>query len=393
MEDQKTKRPRIEKRKKPKGPVYRPDLSVWKIIEDCRKKHLEEEVIDLSKPYYKPTKAVKMRTMAYADLSITEAFNKAYGTNVGGDLAERANQTPTELRVDQLIPLRIASITKSGITFDSNATKQVIETRNNFYHYEKMREHVPTDALEARVIDVNANRVMVDLFGPMVEKELSSITSEPWRQNTVKGSVPSVTVKNLHMVRGGFKGRVVLNGISDFLGDDYELDAFIPGSQICLNITDDFEQYEGQTVRAMILSSSIGPNGKRSVVCSVKRLLQHMGNLKLMEIHSMWCDQEGAWKEFSQRVFDAKVTGVINSSKQCGVFVEIPELNITGMIRKPADELVNYAMGTAIKVSFDTMDEALEYNDAAGQFQHLPPFEIEDGALKKVNIKPIFKQV
>lgn len=392
MEDNKTKRPRIEKRGKPRGPVYKADLSVWGIIEMCRKNHQDAEVIDLSKPYYKPTDAVKMRTKAYANLTITEAFNKAYGTNVSEDLAERANQTPTELRVGQMIPLRIASITKFGTTFDCSATKQVIETRNNFYHYEKMREHVPAESLEARVIDVNANRVMVDLFGPMVEKELNAITSEPWRQNIVNGEIPSVVVKNLHMVRGGFKGHVVLNGISNFLGDDYELDAFIPGSQICLNITDDFEQYEGQTVRAMILSSSIGPNGSRSVVCSVKRLLQHQGNLKLMEIHSMWCDQEGAWKEFSQKVFEAKVTGVINSSKQCGVFVEIPELNITGMIRKPADELVNYTMGMSIQVSFDTMDETLEYNDAVGQFQHLPPFEIEDGVLKKVNIKPIFKQ-
>lgn len=393
MEDNKTKRPRIEKRKKSNGSVYRSDLSVWKIIENCRKNYPHEEEIDLNKPYYKPTKAVKMRTMAYANLSIVDAFNKVYGTNVNGDLATKANQTPTELSVGQMIPLCIASITKFGTTFDSSVTKQTIETRNNFYHYEKMREHTPTEALEARVTDVNANRVMVDLFGPMVEKELNSITAEPWRQNIVNGEVQSVLVKNLHMVRGGFKGQVVLNGISSFLGDDYELDAFIPGSQICLNIADNFEQYEGQTVRAMILSSSTGPNGKRSVVCSVKRLLQHIGNMKLMEIHSMWCDQEGAWEGFSQKVFDAKVTGVINSSKQCGVFVEIPELNITGMIRKSADELVNYTMGMPVRVSFDTMDETLEYNDAVGQFQHLPPFEIVDGALQKVNVKPIFKQI
>ena len=70
----------------------------------------------------------------------------------------------------------------------------------------------------------------------------------------------------------------------------------------------------------------------------------------------------------------------------------MPELNITGMINKPADELVNYTMGMDINVKIDNVEETLEYDETMDQYQHVVPFEIVDGALKKVNVKVCLKE-
>ena len=53
-------------------------------------------------------------------------------------------------------------------------------------------------------------------------------------------------VKDLQWTKGGFTGKAVLPNVSDFVGEDYTVDVFIPGSQIVLNITDNFEQFIGK---------------------------------------------------------------------------------------------------------------------------------------------------
>ena len=130
-----------------------------------------------------------------------------------------------------------------------------------------------------------------------------------------------------------------------------------------------------------------------SLVCSVKNLIKHRGNLRMMELHKWWCDNEDNWKNFSEERFDGVVTGIINSSQKCGVFVEVPALEITGMVNVSADSLSGYHPGDEVTVGIDGFDERMVYNDAVGQMQHTAPFEVIDGAIKEVNVKPILKLV
>ena len=83
------------------------------------------------------------------------------------------------------------------------------------------------------------------------------------------------------------------------------------------------------------------------------------------------------------------MTGVINSSKKCGVFVEVPDLLITGMVKVSPEELVNYKPGDNVAVRLTSFDEETFYNKAVGQVQHVDPYVIEDGVLVKCNLKPI----
>ena len=89
--------------------------------------------------------------------------------------------------------------------------------------------------------------------------------------------------------------------------------------------------------------------------------------------------------------FEGVVTGIINSSQKCGVFVEVPELEITGMVNISADRLSEYHPGDNIEISIEGFDEKMVYNEAVNQMQHAAPFEIVDGALKTVNVKPVLK--
>ena len=199
-------------------------------------------------------------------------------------------------------------------------------------------------------------------------------------------------MKNLHLTKGGYLGKAVIPNVSEFVGEDYEIDAFVPGSQIVLNTTDDFEQFEGRSVFAFVSSYAPKPFGRgMSLVCSVKNYLKHTGNMNLRQLHSIWCDADEKWEEVSQKPYEGIVTGVLNSTKKCGVFVEIPDLCITGMIPARPEELVNFPAGQHINVRIKTLEEDTVYNDAVGQMQRLQPFEIVDGAIKRVNVKPILE--
>jgi ribosomal protein S1 len=277
------------------------------------------------------------------------------------------------------------------VIFDSGNYKAGFTTRNNLYRYERFRKFIPTETLRARVVEVKPDSVMVDMFGPMIEEYVIPRVKHPWLQCKLNDYQP-ITVKNLHLVRGGFVGQAVIPNITDWVGEDYVIDAFIPGSQIVQNTTDDFEQFEGADVEAFIMAYSPKPfNAGMSLVCSVKNLIKHRGNLRMMEIHKWWCDNEENWEKFSEERFEGIVTGIINSSQKCGVFVEVPALEITGMVNVSADSLSEYHPGDEVTVGISGFDEKMVYNEAVGQMQHTTPFEIIDGAIKEVNVKPILK--
>ena len=85
------------------------------------------------------------------------------------------------------------------------------------------------------------------------------------------------------------------------------------------------------------------------------------------------------------------MTGIINSSKKCGVFIEIPALNVTGMVSTKPEDLVNYKPRDEVKVKLTGFDEEMFFNQGVGQMQHVDPYVITDGKLEKCNLKPILQ--
>lgn len=375
--------------------LMKTDSSVWRILNELKVKSARAEYElfgdPLEMPFKNERERIKIFSEQFKDLTIVEAFARNYkeAAKLNKDLG---NELPLAVAVGSLLNLRFNSISKAGVVFDAGVHKESFITRNNLARFDKLTNHTPKEPVQCRVVEIGKNDVIVDVFGPMMDEFILPRANEPWTQNLIQNYVP-VKVKNLKLVRGGYIGQAVIPNVSEFVGEEFVIPAFVPGSQIVQNTTDNFEQFEGQDIETFITSYSATPHRGLSLVCSAKNLIKHRGNLRLKELHAQWCEQEEAWKKLSETVYAGKVTGVINSSKKCGAFVEIPELEITGMIQLKPEELVNFPAGQQIKVKLTNFDEDMFYNAAAGQYQHLPAFEIERGAIKRINIKPVLELV
>lgn len=331
---------------------------------------------------------IKANTNRYADKSIPEVF----GITVKVENPERFD-TLRELKEGDTINVVVRSISDSGIVFETVATKQVIQSSANLKKYTKFKLMVPFE-VEAVVTKANRETAYIDIIKPFYNDWLKVVLKDPESQRSMH-CPKIVKVRNLQLTRGGFIGQAVIPSVSDFVGQEYTVEAFIPGSQIVLNIEDNFERWNGQTVDTFVTNYMQKPGSKdeMSLVCSRKELLKFYGDMNIKKLFDGCCEMNEFWKEATKKVYDGIVTGIINSSKKCGVFVEIPELFITGMVEMNADQLVNYKPQTKVQVSIVDFEENTYYDSATGQVRHDAPYEIDDDVLKTCNIKPILKLV
>ena len=331
---------------------------------------------------------IKAFSKRYKNLSITEAFEAAYNVEIG-PVRAIVNQTPGEVKVGDEMLLNILSITKNHVEFDGGNQKTPIVSSVNLHKYDRFKKFLPLEPVKALVMNVTKDRITVDPIAPLVNNYLDPILANKNVQKVI-GAPKSVRVKDLQWTKGGFTGKAVLPNVSDFVGEDYTVDVFIPGSQIVLNITDNFEQFIGKEVDAFIINYMQKPGANSlSLIASAKELIKFRGECKLIELFNSWCEESNLWKKFSATAVEGRVTGVINSSKKCGVFVEIPSLEMTGLVPVEPDQLVNYKVDSIVNVKITGFDEEKKYNNITKQMEHVEPYVIEDGILVRCNIKPV----
>lgn len=385
MKKQKDKKESQQEVQKPQ----RTSCLVWKQIKSQNLK----STLDYEWPKFK-TDRERIRFMSnyYKDMSIVEAFENGYNFKSKVNSDNIVNLTPQELHVGQIVPMKISSITKNGVVFDNVSFKQNVMSGVNLYKYDKFRHFLPTDPINVKVTSVMKDRVMVDPLSPMLDTWMNSILNDTTIQKNVK-QPQTIKVKNLKLTRGGFMGKAVIPNVSSFVGDEYTVDAFIPGSQIVLNIENDFERWNGKTVDAFITNYMNKPNdpSQMSLICSTKEYLKFLGDLNTISMFNHWCEENDQWKKIADQKYLGKVTGIINSSKKCGVFVEIADMNMTGLIPMKPEELVNYKPQDQLTVMIDRFEEDTYYDPTTQQIRHNLPYKIENDVLKEVNVKPIFK--
>lgn len=345
-------------------------------------------------PEYKTDRErIKEFSRKYRDMSISEAFAAEYNIPcaLGDDnkLNKRINTTPFEPRVGDLFDVSILAINKNNIVFDTLNLKTEIVSKVNLYKYDFFKKFVPSEPIKVMVSAVDKRKITVDPITPLFDKWLCEYIGERETHKNIS-SPKIVKVKNLRLTRGGFIGDVSISTIVDFIHEDYTVPAFIPGSQIVLNIAENFEEYVGKDVDAFVINYMKNPiTSEVSLICSSKEYYRFLGNCNMITIFNNWCEDNSSWSAVKNTTYNGKVTGIINSSKKCGVFVEIPELNITGLVTVPADDLVNYKPHSDINVKIEGFDEETYYNPIVKQVQHLEPYIIENNILVKCNLKPI----
>lgn len=337
---------------------------------------------------------IREATRALRGKTIAESFAAAYGIKeVFGtkDNVERLQSlTCKDLKPGDVVELRILSINKKGVTFEQDDYKETIVSTVNLYQYPNFKKFIPKDPIKVKVMSKDLNKVYVDPLQPMVEEFIEKVKNTISIQANVKN--PIVTkVTQLHHMRSGYIGNLRIDNVSDFCGKDMYMQAFIPGSQITLNIESNFEKWDGKDVEAFITNLAVKPGTTDiTIACSVKEYLRFLGNLNIIQMFKDYCEENKAWKKQVNEVRDGNITGICKSQNKSGVFVEIPSMGITGMVPTPREELTKHKPGPC-KVKITGFDELVRFNKEVGQMQHVEPWEIEEDILKKINVKCVLE--
>lgn len=332
---------------------------------------------------------IKSYSHRFRNKTIAEAFQEVYGVDLTG-VPESVNDLPREYNVGDILETRIKSVSKDAVEFADINYKGTVASSVNLYKYRKLRNG-SDQKVKAVVTDVKKDRISINPIQPMTDEWINFVVKNPTSQRVI-GAPKTIKVKNLQLTNGGFTGKAVIPTTSEYVGEEVVVDAFIPGSQIVLNITDDFEQFIGKDVDAFVVSY-ISRGDSMSLICSRKNYLTFLGHVTMMDLFNRWCEDSPRWAKSAREVHGGKVTGVLNSSKKCGVFVEVTDLNITGMVKVSPEELVNYKPGDNVAVHLSSFDEETYYNKDVQQVQHVDPYVINDGVLVKCNLKPILEFV
>lgn len=357
-------------------------VSFWTIPQT---KNLQSS-LDIEWPEFKTEKErIRAYSKRYANVSISEAMC--------GIKEETINipQLPVTPVVNGIYKARI---TKHGnyVSVHGLSAKEQVICRNNLKRYTNMEMTDREIDVKVVAIDKLRQTITIDVLQPLFENWINSIMEDKTIQYNVKAP-KIVSVSNLRLGNGGFIGKAEIQAISEFIGEPYYVDAFIPGSQIVLNIENDFNRWNGATVDTFVAGYTTRPDSvnQMSLICSRKALLNFSGNLTKIELYGDYCSQGKKWKSFTKSSFVGTVTGVINSSKKCGVFVELPLFNITGMINMEPERLVEFKAGDEVSVRITDFEQMLEYDPSTGNMVHQEPYKIENGCLKSCILKPVLE--
>ena len=357
-------------------------VSFWTIPQT---KNLQSS-LDIEWPEFKTEKErIRAYSKRYANVSISEAMCGIKEETI------KIPQLPVTPVVNGIYKARI---TKHGdyVSVHGLSAKEQVICRNNLKRYTNMEMSDREIDVKVVAIDKLRQTITIDVLQPLFENWINSIMEDKTIQYNVKAP-KVVSVSNLRLGNGGFIGKAEIPAISEFIGEPYYVDAFIPGSQIVLNIESDFNRWNGATVDTFVAGYTTRPDSvnQMSLICSRKALLNFSGNLTKIELYGDYCTQGKKWKSFTKSSFVGTVTGVINSSKKCGVFVELPLFNITGMINIEPERLVEFKAGDEVSVRITDFEQMLEYDPSTGNMVHQEPYKIENGCLKSCILKPVLE--
>lgn len=339
---------------------------------------------------------IKRNSALFSNVDCSKAFSLFYGIRI--KKVKESDTAYRDVTPGDLIELRLMDVNKKAAVFDTGAFKENIVSAVNLFQYAKFKNGKWKRGMKVlcKVVAKEPGKISVDPLAPMFDTWIKDKLENIPAQYNVKED-RSIKVSNLRLINNaGFQGDVRVDNVSDFCGQDVCIKAFIPGSQIVLNIERNFPRWEGQTVRAFItnyIDRRDSKGDRMSLICSAKEYLKFQGDKNKIAIFDTYCQREKEWEEITKTPICGTVTGIINSSKKQGVFVEISDLNITGMVEMKSEQLVHYHPGDELIVTLKRIDEPMFYNEFTDQMQHSKPYIIEDGALKKCNLRFVFEEV
>ena len=325
---------------------------------------------------------IKLLTKKYKDCSIEEAFAQEYGLK----LKKRRSNTniSTKPTKNSLVDVQIIQHEDGSVELSVEGTKETIIATTRYFPYFKHGQ----GTMKGLVVETTDDYIKVDVIEPIIE---AWIQEHLYREGDQPIVPKVVVVRDLKMVKGGFIGKATINELVN-LSNKANIEVFVPGSQIGLNQYPVYTDFEGKTIECLLTKAAYYGN-QRVFIASNKELLKLFGKLNLIDIFKEWCATETWHKSKYNKEYEAITSGTLCTLKVCGVFVEVPELSLIGMINTPKEHHKNYKTRKNVKVKLKTIEEPIEKDTLTGETKHLAPYILENGVLKEINIRPIFELV
>ena len=287
---------------------------------------------------------------AYKNMSIADSFAKFYGLELDGSSNKEVNNT-TVIECGQCYWGTVNSISKTGITFLIPGVKEELVSKENF---SDCMDYVETYLLN------HDNRLRFEVREKKHGVYYVSVINGYYKlwQELMEKAAKKLEPIDVHidaLTRGGYLCHTVISTLKELTGKDYTSSVFIPGSNIVLNIERDFERWIGQDVQIipqkLVKFRNVGDQVENSLIGSRKLVLQRLGNQNLYDIYNRAkLLTLNADSDQNKEVFDGTVTGIINSNKKTGIFVELNGMYITGLMPIDSSELLDFKPGDQIKV-------------------------------------------
>ena len=344
------------------------------------------KAINLDDPFECPFKNDKERIRYmkdnYGHLSLAEQFAVFYGEEVNNTVKKNKRiNNPVNIEIGGSYKGIVTEINKNGIVFDVAGVKEEVISKENFSDC--------MDAVQNYLLN-HENELLFTVTEKKDNKYYVSVLEGYYRswQKQIEKAIEQRAAINVHidsLVRGGYMCHTDIWTISELTGKTYTSAVFIPGSNIVLNIENDFERWLGKDVQAVPQKftkfRSFGRPTENSLMASRKMVLKILGMKNMYEIYTRAKLGERPDVKYVPEVFTGKVTGIINSNKKTGIFIEIEDKYITGLMPVEEANLLNYKPGDTVQVYIQEF-ECIEGKE---------PFFIDrKNIIKACNLRPVF---
>ena len=344
------------------------------------------KAINLDDPFECPFKNDKERIRYmkdnYGHLSLAEQFAVFYGEEVSNTVKKNKRiNNPVNIEIGGSYKGIVTEIGKNGIVFDVAGVKEEVISKENFSDC--------MDAVQNYLLN-HENELLFTVTEKKDNKYYVSVLEGYYRswQKQIEKAIEQRAAINVHidsLVRGGYMCHTDIWPISELTGKTYTSAVFIPGSNIVLNIENDFERWLDKDVQAVPQKftkfRSFGRPTENSLMASRKMVLKILGMKNMYEIYTRAKLGERPDVKYVPEVFTGKVTGIINSNKKTGIFIEIEDKYITGLMPVEEANLLNYKPGDTVQVYIQEF-ECMEGKE---------PFFIDrKNIIKACNLRPVF---
>lgn len=332
---------------------------------------------------------IKYISKEYKSMSIVDAFKTFYHEDISETLS---NKHSVANHIYSLVPGNIYNGTvetfnKRAMTFSLPGVKDEIICKENLWSCNENIENYllnHDNKLLFEVREKENNVYNVSVISAYYKKWENSVNDAIWKNNGIQVHIDE-------LVNGGYMCHTHIKPLVDLTGRLYTHSVFIPGSHIVLNIENDFEKWVGQEViivpQKFVDFKKNFKTGEveRSLVGSRKKVLQILGNNNLHEYYNKYnLIKDNPNVKWDNNEFDGIVTGIINSQKKTGIFIELKDKYITGLAQLDVIDLINYKPGDEVKVRISEF----EIKEGCEPFTYT-----KNGAIKECNIRPVFELI